>query len=100
MSEETSQKIEEEVRKLIQKGMDDARDVMTKFRDQWSALAEALLEYETLSGDEIRALIDSGKRPERPDEPDEPPRPNAAVPVIGKRRKDKSGDFGGEPEPA
>jgi cell division protease FtsH len=100
VSEETSQKIEEEVRKLIQKGMDDAREVMTKFRDQWSALAEALLEYETLSGDEIRGLINDGKLPERPDEPDEPPRPNAAVPVIGKRRKDKGGDFGGEPEPA
>jgi len=100
VSEETSKKIEEEVRKLIQKGMDDAREVMTKYRDQWSALAEALLEYETLTGDEIRALINEGKMPERPDEPDEPPRPNAAVPVIGKRRKDKGSDFGGEPEPA
>ena len=100
VSEETSKKIEEEVRKLIQKGMDDAREIMTKFRDQWSALAEALLEYETLTGDEIRALISEGKMPERPDEPDEPPRPNAAVPVIGKRRKDKGSDFGGEPEPA
>lgn len=100
VSEDTSKKIEEEVRKLIQKGMDDARDIMTKFRDQWSALAEALLEYETLTGDEIRALINEGKLPERPDEPDEPPRPSAAVPVIGKRRKDKGGDFGGEPEPA
>ena len=100
VSEETSKKIEEEVRKLIQQGMDDARDIMTKFRDQWSALAEALLEYETLTGDEIRDLIDSGKLPERPEEPDEPPRPNAAVPVIGKRRKDKGSDFGGEPEPA
>ncbi|MEM9179318.1 MAG: ATP-dependent zinc metalloprotease FtsH [Pseudomonadota bacterium] len=100
VSEDTSKKIEEEVRKLIQKGMDDAREIMVKFRDQWSALAEALLEYETLTGDEIRALINEGKLPERPDEPDEPPRPNAAVPVIGKRRKDKGGDFGGEPEPA
>mgnify|MGYP001795964680 FL=1 len=100
VSEETSKKIEEEVRKLIQKGMDDARDIMIKFRDQWSALAEALLEYETLTGDEIRGLINEGKLPERPDEPDEPPRPNAAVPVIGKRRKDKGSDFGGEPEPA
>lgn len=100
VSEETSKKIEEEVRKLIQKGMDDAREIMTKFRDQWSALAEALLEYETLTGDEIRGLINDGKLPERPDEPDEPPRPNAAVPVIGKRRKDKGSDFGGEPEPA
>ncbi|MEO1659373.1 MAG: ATP-dependent zinc metalloprotease FtsH [Pseudomonadota bacterium] len=100
VSEETSKRIEEEVRKLIQKGMDDAREIMTKFRDQWSALAEALLEYETLTGDEIRALINDGKLPERPDEPDEPPRPSAAVPVIGKRRKDTGGDFGGEPEPA
>ena len=100
VSEETSKKIEEEVRKLIQKGMDDARDIMTKFRDQWSALAEALLEFETLTGDEIRALINDGTLPERPDEPDEPPRPNAAVPVIGKRRKDNGSDFGGEPEPA
>jgi cell division protease FtsH len=100
VSEETSKKIEEEVRRLIQKGMDDAREIMTKFRDQWSALAEALLEYETLTGDEIRALINDGKLPERPDEPDEPPRPNAAVPVIGKRRKDRGPDFGGEPEPA
>ena len=100
VSEDTSKKIEEEVRKLIQKGMDDAREIMTKFRDQWSALAEALLEYETLTGDEIRALINDGKPPERPDETDEPPRPNAAVPVIGKRRKDKGPDFGGEPEPA
>ena len=100
VSEETSKKIEEEVRKLIQKGMDDARDIMTKFRDQWTALAEALLEYETLTGDEIRALINDGTLPDRPDEPDEPPRPNAAVPVIGKRRKDKGSDFGGEPEPA
>ncbi len=100
VSEDTSKKIEEEVRKLIQKGMDDAREIMTKFRDQWSALAEALLEYETLTGDEIRALINEGKLPERPDEPDEPPRPSAAVPVIGKRRKDKGPDFGGEPEPA
>lgn len=100
VSEETSKKIEEEVRRLIQKGMDDAREIMTKFRDQWSALAEALLEYETLTGDEIRALINDGTPPERPDEPDEPPKPSAAVPVIGKRRKDKGSDFGGEPEPA
>ena len=34
VSEETSKKIEKEVRRLIQKGMDDARKVMTKFHDQ------------------------------------------------------------------
>ncbi|MEE2878186.1 MAG: ATP-dependent zinc metalloprotease FtsH, partial [Pseudomonadota bacterium] len=68
VSEETSKKIEEEVRKLVQKGMDDAREIMTKYRDQWSAVAEGLLEFETLSGDEIKDLL-NGKPPSRPEEP-------------------------------
>ncbi len=99
VSEETARKIEEEVRSLIQTGMDDARHIMTKHRKEWSAVAEALLEYETLTGHEIKNLID-GKGIDRPDEPDEPTGTGSAVPVIGKRRKDKGGDFGGEPEPA
>lgn len=99
VSEETARKIEEEVRSLIQQGMDDARDIMTKHRKEWSAVAEALLEYETLTGEEIQALID-GKDIDRPDEPDEPTGTGSAVPIIGKRRKDKGDDFGGEPEPA
>ncbi len=100
VSEETSKKIEEEVRKLVQTGMDDARRVMTDYRDQWAAIAEGLLEYETLSGEEITNLLD-GKPPERPDLDDEDDGPASAVPVIGKRRKPKPGPEGlGDPEPA
>ncbi|MEQ9315523.1 MAG: ATP-dependent zinc metalloprotease FtsH [Henriciella sp.] len=99
ISEETSKKIEEEVRKLVQKGMDDAREIMTKYRQDWSTLAEGLLEYETLSGDEIKDLL-NGKPPSRPEEPDEPQGPASAVPVTGKRRKGFGGDTSGEPEPA
>ena len=102
VSEETSRRIEDEVRKLVQTGMDDAREIMTKRRKEWTAVAEALLEYETLTGDEIQGLID-GKQPERPEDSDDTPAGKAsAVPVIGKRRKDKdSGGLpDGDPEPA
>ena len=102
VSEETSRKIEIEVRNLVQQGMDDARDIMTEFKEEWSAIAEGLLEYETLSGHEIDELL-KGNPPERPDLDDDDPAPSSAVPIIGKRRKpkdDKGPDFGGEPSPA
>ncbi len=99
VSEETSKRIEEEVRKLIQHGKDEARRIMTDYKDQWTAIAEGLLEYETLTGEELNDLL-NGKPPTRPDEPDEPQGPASAVPVIGKRRKNRGDEPGGEPEPA
>jgi cell division protease FtsH len=94
VSEETSRKIEEEVRKLVVGGLDTARRVLTEKRADWTTLAEGLLEYETLTGEEIKDLI-NGKRPDRPDDVD--PGPTSAVPVI-KKKPPREG-FGGEPEP-
>jgi cell division protease FtsH len=95
VSEETSRKIEEEVRKLVVGGMDAARRVLTEKNADWSALAEGLLEYETLTGEEIKDLL-NGKRPDRPDDAD--PGPTSAVPVIKKKPR---GELPGpaEPEP-
>jgi cell division protease FtsH len=100
VSEETSRKIEEEVRKLIQTGMDDARHIMTECREDWEAIANGLLEYETLTGAEMTNLL-SGKPPTRPDLGAEDLAPGSAVPAIGKRRKpkDDSGEAAGDPEP-
>ncbi len=100
VSEETSRKIEEEVRKLIQTGMDDARRIMSESRSEWAAIAEGLLEYETLSGAEIAELL-KGNPPSRPDISDDEGAPSPAVPVIGKRRrrKDEGGEPAGDPEP-
>ena len=98
VSEETSRKIEEEVRTLIQTGMDDARRIMTDYRGEWEAIATGLLEYETLTGEEIAELL-KGNPPSRPDLGDDDSSPGSAVPAIGKRRKPK-GDGGlGDPEP-
>ncbi|MEM9739208.1 MAG: ATP-dependent zinc metalloprotease FtsH [Pseudomonadota bacterium] len=102
-SEETSRKIEEEVRALVQGGMDDARRIMTDYEKEWSAIAEALLEYETLTGDEILSLINDGTRPFRPEDDDSDTGPTSAVPVIGKKRAkpEEGGEgFEGDPKPA
>ncbi len=86
ISEETSRKIEEEVRKLIEQGKDDARRVMTEHRADWEAVALGLLEYETLSGEEIANLI-KGTPPSRPDPSEDDAGASSAVPVIGKRKR-------------
>ena len=86
VSEETSQKIEEEVRKLVQTGMNDARKIMDKYKKQWSAIAEGLLEYETLTGEEISDLL-KGKQPERPEIEEEESVPTSVVPVVDKKKK-------------
>ncbi len=96
VSEETSRKIEEEVRKLVVGGIDDARRVLTEKNADWIILAEGLLEYETLTGEEIKDLI-KGKRPDRPEDTD--PGPTSAVPVIKKKSKSDEGFGGAEPEP-
>jgi cell division protease FtsH len=61
-------------------------------------VAEALLEFETLTGEEIRDLI-AGKRPVR-DADDTPHAPRgSAVPSAGKGRKRGEPDAGLEPQP-
>jgi cell division protease FtsH len=101
MSEETAKLIDAEVRKLIEDGEARARAILSEKRHEFETLAQALLEYETLTGDEIRDLL-NGKRPSR--EPtDEPPAPRgSAISTAGKSRKrPPSADPGGlEPAPS
>lgn len=57
ISEATSQVIDEEVRRLIEMGEGKAKEILTTKIDQLHTLAKALLEHETLSGDEVAALL-------------------------------------------
>ncbi|MCU0818831.1 MAG: ATP-dependent zinc metalloprotease FtsH [Beijerinckiaceae bacterium] len=97
MSDETAKLIDQEVRKLIEDGETTARKIITENREDFEAVATALLEFETLTGDELRDLM-KGKRPDRQD-PDEPKTPRgSAVPSTGKQ-KPQAPDGGMEPAP-
>ena len=65
MSEETAKKIDAEVKKIVDKGYERARKVLTSKIDDLHKIAKALLVYETLSGDEIRDLILKDIKPTR-----------------------------------
>jgi cell division protease FtsH len=84
ISESTSQKIDSEVRRLVEAGQSEARRIITEKHDSLEILAKGLLEYETLTGEEIRNLLE-GIPPvrESSDEPPASPR-RSAVPAAGK----------------
>ncbi len=65
ISNETALLIDSEIRSLVDEGYDRAKSLLSDNIGQLKALAEALLEYETLTGEEIKALLDSGTPPDR-----------------------------------
>ncbi|MFP4003989.1 MAG: ATP-dependent metallopeptidase FtsH/Yme1/Tma family protein, partial [Alphaproteobacteria bacterium] len=106
ISEKTAQIIDEEIRRLIDEAYDKAKQILTEKIDDLHTLAQGLLEYETLSGEEIKALL-RGEKPEREDydafPPPEPEGPVPSVPETGRRKKkgeEPADGFGGaDPEP-
>jgi len=57
VSDATAKIIDEEIRRIIDEGEQTARDILTARLDELHALAKGLLEYETLSAEEIRRII-------------------------------------------
>jgi len=57
MSEETARKVDSEIKKIVEEGYERAKKVLNEKIDDLHKLAKALLTYETLTGDEIRDLI-------------------------------------------
>jgi cell division protease FtsH len=67
ISNETALLIDAEIRALVEGGYKKATTLLKKNIKKLHILAEALLEYETLTGDEIKALMTEGTRPDRSD---------------------------------
>ncbi|MDA8889115.1 ATP-dependent zinc metalloprotease FtsH [Hellea sp.] len=67
ISPETAKLIESEIRRFVTEAHETALKILKKKKKDWTTLAEALLEYETLSGDEITVLLSDGIKPKRTD---------------------------------
>ena len=79
-SEATAQQIDEEVKRLIDTAYDKAKQLILHHKDKLDAIAQALLEYETLDGAHIKEIMEHGRiinPPQSPKPPTPPPVPKA-----------------------
>jgi cell division protease FtsH len=95
-SEATSEAIDREVRSILDASHDRAKSILEGHREAVEQVATALLRYETISGDEVRAMLagataDSVRRAPAPARPPSGPQPEP----IGKLRPARVGE---EPE--
>ena len=100
-SPETQEKIDAEVRRIVDEGYETAKRILTEKNDDLHRLAEGLLEYETLTGDEIQKVI-AGEALNRGEDDDTPSTGGTASITAIPKTKPKSkpsGDGGLEPEP-
>src|SRR5687767_11268413 len=98
ISEETNRKIDHEIRRLVEAGYAEAEHILKTKRADLEVLAKGLLEFETLSGDEIKDLL-AGKPPVR-EGLTEPVVPRtSAVPPAGGRTRPRPGPGTGPMEP-
>ncbi|WP_375280293.1 ATP-dependent zinc metalloprotease FtsH [Pseudooctadecabacter sp.] len=99
VSTQTKELIEEEVKSFIENGYQEAKRILTEKHDEWERLAQGLLEYETLTGAEIKKVM-AGEPLGRDDDGDAdvPPASGNSVTAIPKTkpRKPKAPDM--EPE--
>ena len=83
VSEDTARLIDSEIRKIVDFCYDLAKQILTDKKDDLHKLAKGLIEYETLTGEEIIALLKDGVV-NRPDPEEEIKNAGASVPKSGK----------------
>ena len=57
MSEETARLVDAEIKRLVTDGYEEAKKILQKHQNDWEKLSLALMEYETLTGDEIKDVL-------------------------------------------
>ena len=101
VSDATARLIDEEIRGIIDTAEATARRILTDHRADLDKIAQALLEYETLSGDEVRALLRGEPiiRPEDKTPSSGDTGPRSAVPTSSRGKPSGTGGLEPEPQP-
>ena len=101
MSEDTAKLIDQEVRRIVTEGEAKAREVLTAHRTELEAITQGLMEFETLTGEEVKALMRGEKIMRTPDDEGSVETVSSAVPSTGSRARPRDEpDTGGmEPQP-
>jgi cell division protease FtsH len=101
ISAHTKELIEDEVKRLIDDAYIRAKEILTERKEDWERLAQGLLEYETLTGEEIKRVM-RGELPMADDDDDGSAQASKpSVTAIPKTKpKSTPGDGGLEPEPS
>jgi cell division protease FtsH len=99
VSAETKKLIEQEVKRLIDEGYETARRILSEKAEDFERLAKGLLEYETLTGDEIRKVI-AGEKIDSDDPPEKPSQGGGLTAIVSVPKTKARAKPGPEPEPA
>jgi cell division protease FtsH len=97
VSPDTQEKIDGEVRRLVDEAYERARQILTDKAEEHERLAQGLLEYETLTGKDITKVINGEPLNRDDDADDTPPTSGSSVTAIPKTKGRKP--KGPEPEP-
>ncbi|GAA5065085.1 ATP-dependent zinc metalloprotease FtsH [Roseibacterium beibuensis] len=98
----TQKIIDDKVKELVDEGYETAKRILTEKRDDLERLAQGLLEYETLTGNEIQKVINGEPLNRGDDSDDASTGGTPSITAVPKTKKPKSDpDTGGfEPEPS
>ena len=97
VSDATARDIDQEIRRIVDEAEGRARIILTEYLDGLHKIANALLEYETLSAEDVEAAL-AGEAIHRPSA-DEPPADKGAPSTVPKSGSGKKHPVGLEPEP-
>ncbi|MFV1982109.1 MAG: ATP-dependent zinc metalloprotease FtsH [Thiohalomonadales bacterium] len=97
VSDETTRIIDVEIRAIVDKNYNRAKEILTENLDKLHSMSDALMKFETIDAEQIKDIMD-GKDPRPPkDWPDDDSSPtdSSSSSAVKKEDKPKSGSIGG-----